>query len=132
MIKQNINYNDSLSKKNLFSRWILLFFIIIIYFFINQFKLIDPSDQSELVFFLCILLFAGFNYYLTILKKNGEIQKIQIFIIIAFDFVFATFVMLSVGRENSPFFIQRDDKRPCKACHNICAGIDFVYCNCVP
>ena len=105
MIKQNINYNDSLSKKNLFSRWILLFFIIIIYFFINQFKLIDPSDQSELVFFLCILLFAGFNYYLTILKKNGEIQKIQIFIIIAFDFVFATFVMLSVGRENSPFFI---------------------------
>lgn len=105
MIKQNINYSESLSKKNLFSRWIILFFILFIYFFINQFNLLDPSEQNPLVFYLCVLLYAGFNYYLTILKKNGDIQKLQIFFIIIFDFVFATFLMLSVGNESSPFFI---------------------------
>ncbi len=109
MIKNNIgkfyNYTDAISAKNILYRWIVFFLIIFIYFIVDKFSLIESGLINELIFLLCMFLLIGFNYFLHIIRRTGEITKFTVAMIILFDLLITSMLIIAVGRQSSPYFV---------------------------
>jgi len=87
------------------TRWIVLLIVLFCYFVIDYYNIIDPSLQNPLLFYFCLLLSVGFNYYLYVLSKSENGLKLIMPVIIIFDMLIVTFLIQSFGKSDSPFFL---------------------------